>query len=232
MDEPNKKSDGGFYAVVALMFIAFVLFWLYMWTPPARAATYDIPPISSDWNAVTLDEPDGSGILANFPCYMFQCKNFVMSVEETPEESEPTEYFDLPLSYDLQDYIFELCEEYDVDPRIVFAVIQQESRCTANIKGDRGRSLGLMQIQPKWHSGRMNKLGCSDLLNPYQNVAVGIDYISELYHYGGRNRSTEWVLMAYNGGPGYANKKAAVGEVSGYAKSVLKIARNLDIVYA
>jgi soluble lytic murein transglycosylase-like protein len=145
--------------------------------------------------------------------------------------SKPTKLVNLPIGYDVQRHIFELCEKYDLDPMIVFAIIQKESRCTPNASGDGGRSSGLMQIQKKWHSGRMQKLGCNDLMNPYQNVTVGIDILVELYKYNSRSRSTEWVLMAYNAGAKYANDKVAAGEVSDYARSVLKIARGLEVTY-
>lgn len=145
--------------------------------------------------------------------------------------SEPIKLVNLPIGRDVQKHIFDSCEEHDIDPIIVFAIIQKESRCTPNASGDSGRSSGLMQIQKRWHSGRMQKLGCTDLMDPYQNVTVGIDILVELYKYNGRNRSTEWVLMAYNAGAKYANDKVAAGEVSDYARSVLRIARGLEVTY-
>lgn len=127
-------------------------------------------------------------------------------------------YFNVPLSEDLQDYIFELCEKNSIDPTIVVAMIFRESSFRASIVGDKGKSFGLMQIQPKWNQERMDRLNCQNLLDPYQNVTVGIDLISELNEKG---KSIEWVLMAYNGGQSYANKKVAKGEVSSYASKIL-----------
>lgn len=127
-------------------------------------------------------------------------------------------YFDVPLSEDLQDYIMNLCEEYGIDPAIVIAMIQKESCFTASAIGDGGNSFGLMQIQPYWHSERMNKLGCTDLLDPYQNVTVGIDLLAYLInHYDG---AVEKALTAYNQGY-YA------GTVTNYAWSVMSIAEDL-----
>lgn len=142
--------------------------------------------------------------------------NIDLSVEviEAPE----VVYFDVPLEEPLQDRIFELCEERGIDPAIIIAMIERESRFRPSIKGDHGRSYGLMQIQPKWHQKRANELGCPDLLNPYHNVTVGIDLLGDLIETGG---SLEWALMAYNGGAAYANRLAARGEVSDYAKAIL-----------
>ena len=143
-----------------------------------------------------------------------------IEVTTTVVTTEPPKvtYFDVPLSESLQDYIFEVCADYDIDPALVVAVIKKESKFKANAKGDSGRSLGLMQIQPKWHQARMDRLGCPDLLNPYDNVTVGVDILAELFDTG---KSLGWVLMAYNGGASYANKKVAAGEVSDYTRTVI-----------
>lgn len=143
-------------------------------------------------------------------------------VEEVVEE-QPT-YFDVPLDHELQDYIFELCEKYSVDPAIVVSMIYKESSFRATVMGDNGNSYGLMQIQPRWNQERMDKLGCQNLLDPYQNVTVGIDLIGELVSKG---KPIEWVLMSYNGGQSYANKKWAKGEVSEYATTVLEYSETL-----
>lgn len=143
---------------------------------------------------------------------------------KNPTKTEVT-YFDVPLSEDLQDYIFELCESYDIDPAVIVAVIWKESSYRVSVMGDNGRAYGLMQIQPRWHKDRMKRLGVDDLLDPYQNVLVGIDYLSELYH---KKDSIKWALMAYNGGPDYATKKLKAGEISSYASSVLKKAKELE----
>jgi hypothetical protein len=128
-------------------------------------------------------------------------------------------YYDVPLSEDLQSYIFELCESYGVDPSIIVAMIYRESTFKASAVGDNGNSFGLMQIQPRWFQQRMAELGITDLLDPYQNVTLGIDYVAELMASG---KSIQWVLMAYNGGPVYADQKAAEGVVTEYAETVIE----------
>jgi hypothetical protein len=139
----------------------------------------------------------------------------VVSPETTIVE---TEYYDVPLSRTLQDYIFELCEERDIEPALVIAIIERESKYEADTIGDSGDSLGLMQIQPKWHSERMTRLGAKDLLNPFDNVLVGIDILDELIDSG---NSLEWALMAYNGGNAYAYRLVSEGVISEYATTVI-----------
>lgn len=135
-------------------------------------------------------------------------------------------FFDVPLSDDLQRYIFALCAEYGLDPAIVFAVIERESSYKENTVGDNGEAFGLMQIQPKWHAERMERLGVWDLMNPYQNIHVGVDYLAEMYELG--EYSTRFMLMAYNGGPDYAERKMRDQEISEYARAVIEISRTLE----
>lgn len=140
-----------------------------------------------------------------------------IEVKALPVE-EPSPLYDVPLDADLQAHIKLTCEEQHIDPYIVLAMIWHESRWNADAVGDGGNSLGLMQVQPRWHSGRMEKLGCEDLLDPYDNVTVGIDYLAEnLRRYDG---DIAKALTAYNRGH-YA------GEITGYAKSVLEKADEL-----
>lgn len=135
----------------------------------------------------------------------------------------PTIY-DVPLGRGFQEFIRDTAEPKGVDPVLVIAVIGQESNYDGDIIGDNGSSFGLMQIQPKWHAERMERLGCEDLLNDWQNVEVGVDILAELLD---KNRGTEWALMAYNGGEPYADAMAARGEVSEYAEAVLMLAEDL-----
>ena len=152
---------------------------------------------------------------------------FVEPVVEAIESLPEKRYFDVPLSEDLQDYIFELCEERDIDPAIVIGIIERESDFRSKLMGDNGKSYGLMQVMKKWHVKRMARLGVTNLKDPYQNVLVGIDYLDELID---RGNGIEWALMAYNGGPGYANRKMAAGVVTNYARGVMGYAQNLQRV--
>lgn len=134
-------------------------------------------------------------------------------------------YLDVPLDDNLQLHIFNTCEKYGIEPELVFGVIQKESTFRPNAMGDEGCSYGLMQVQKRCHEERMARLGCTNLLDPYQNITVGVDYLAELISTG---NSIEWVLMAYNGGPGYANRNASRGVVSTYARTVLQNIENLN----
>lgn len=150
------------------------------------------------------------------------------TTEETSIETVETKlYYDVPLDRELQEHIFAVCEKYDINPALIISMIARESSFKANAMGDGGESYGLMQIKKKWHIARMEKLGVVDLLDPYQNVTVGIDYLAELLRYGD---SLEWALMCYNGGYAYADKRIADGNISDYAKGVIRMSKELILV--
>lgn len=149
---------------------------------------------------------------------------FSEDIEAELEKVDEVSYFDVPLSEDLQDHIFSECEKYGVEPAIIVAMIERESTFNESIVGDNGNSFGLMQIQPRWHKARMERLDCNNLLDPYQNVTVGVDLLAELIDMGG----LDWALMAYNGGPSYANKQVA--SVVAYRNAVMENYRGLVAV--
>ena len=135
--------------------------------------------------------------------------------------------YDVPLDADLQQHIINTSEMYGVDPAIIMAMIDTESSFRADAVGDDGRSYGLMQIQVKFHQERMQRLGVSDMLNPYENVLVGIDYLAEQI---ARGNGIEWALMGYNGGASYANEMSANGLISDYAANVLSKAGEIEML--
>lgn len=102
---------------------------------------------------------------------------------------------DIPLDGDTQAYLRAACEESGVTYELALAVIWKETGYQ-NITGDGGDSVGYMQIQPKWHWERMNRLGVDDLSEPYGNFRVGCDYLAELLS----KYDTDKALTAYNTG--------------------------------
>lgn len=112
-------------------------------------------------------------------------------------------YFDVPLSEEIQDTIFAECEKHNIDPALVVALIERESDFDVEAVGDGGRSLGLMQVMYKHHTERMTELNCGDLLDPNQNIKVGVDFLAELI---GKYDSIGEALTAYNAGEAGAYK--------------------------
>lgn len=97
----------------------------------------------------------------------------------------------------MQCYTYILCKQYGVDYSLVVALIERESSYVFDKVGDDGNSVGYMQIYESAHTDRMERLNCTNLKNPYQNVKVGIDYLAELIEKYG---TVQDALAAYNYG--------------------------------
>ena len=129
-------------------------------------------------------------------------------------------YTNIPLSARFQRHIDEKCKSYGISTNVVMATIWKESNFDIDVMGDHGEAYGLMQVQKKWHKARMKKVGATDLLNCYDNVNVGIDYLAELYKiYNGNWHKT---LMAYNGGHAYCKRRVKAGlKNSPYSRMIM-----------
>lgn len=125
-----------------------------------------------------------------------RAERIMTDVTPVPEPVETWVRYDVNLEDDLQKYIEQLCKEYEVPAPVVMAVIEVESNCDPELVGDNGNSWGLMQIYSTQHTARCVRLGAWNLLDPYMNVRVGIDYLSELLNCG---HGIEWALSWYNG---------------------------------
>ena len=136
---------------------------------------------------------------------------------EIGQEQQMQTYYDVPLEKELQDHIREVCTGNGIDMTMVLAVMEKESGYNADAVGDGEKSFGLMQIQPRWHKGRMDRLGVTDLFDPYQNIIVGADILKEL---SSKEKGDDWTIMAYNGGEQMADEHAENGTTTSYADGV------------
>ena len=124
--------------------------------------------------------------------------------------------YDVPLDDETQAFLRAACDESGVPYELALAVIRKESTFQ-NIIGDSGDSVGYMQIQPRWHKERMERLGVTDLRDPFSNFRVGCDYLAELLE----RYPLEDAMTAYNSGnPGKSD----------YAKDVISYME--DFAYA
>lgn len=133
----------------------------------------------------------------------------IVEVTESPTEStaeqvvivpveKQVEYFDVPLSKDLQDYIFTLCEQNNVPVALIMAMIETESSFRPNIISGTN-DYGLMQINSVNHEWLSEEYGITDFLDPYQNVFCGITIIAG--HLEKTDGDITKALMRYNCGP-------------------------------
>tara|TARA_Y100000389_G_scaffold142110_1_gene140069 strand:- start:1256 stop:1687 length:432 start_codon:yes stop_codon:yes gene_type:complete len=86
-------------------------------------------------------------------------------------------------------------KEFDIEKTLILSVIKKESQCSQTALGT-SDDRGLMQVIPKWHHDRMDKLGVTDLFDPMQNLRVGAHFLMSL---GVANKPYD-ALAFYNGG--------------------------------
>ncbi len=100
---------------------------------------------------------------------------------EVPSLSVSAYYYDIPLSDEKQDYVFEKCEEYDVPCELVLAVMGTESTYTEE-QISRNGDYGIMQINKVNHPQLTAELGVTDFMDFEQNVLCGVYMLSHYYH--------------------------------------------------
>ena len=194
-----------------LILIISVIGWLFMVVSVLTGMTAKADSAPQDDGRLP-----GAAVPATERCYMTE--------EEAREDYENQKisealyasgYFrdDIPLDEETQAYLRAACEESGVKYELALAVIWKETDFR-NIIGDSGDSIGYMQVQPRWHKERMERLDVDDLQEPFGNFRVGCDYIAELME----KYPLENALTAYNSGiPGKSE----------YAKEVIEYMEEL-----
>jgi soluble lytic murein transglycosylase-like protein len=115
------------------------------------------------------------------------------------------------------DLIHAKAVKYSVDPALVAAVIEQESKFHRTARSQVGAK-GLMQLMPR--TGRW--MGARDLYDPEQNIDAGVKYIKYLQaRFDGDLKKT---IAAYNAGEGNVMRYNGVppfGETQTYVRRVM-----------
>lgn len=115
--------------------------------------------------------------------------------------TETSEYYNVNLSHDIQDYLFEQCKKYNIPSALMIALIQHESGFNPNAISKTG-DYGLCQINKSNHEWLSKTLGVTDFLDPKQNILCGCYVLS--IHLRNYNNDYHKSLMAYNMGAGGA----------------------------
>ena len=154
--------------------------------------------------------------------------------EDEPQENKSSVFEqeclheEIPLDYELQRHLMDVCEEYKVPHHIALGVIQAESSFIADASN--GTCFGYMQINRTNADWLSESIGVTDLTDPYQNISSGVFILSNLFEdYGDWNKA----LIAYNYGPAGAQKHifSKGYTTTGYSRAVMAYAEDwFDVV--
>ncbi len=127
---------------------------------------------------------------------------------------------DIPTSgnQDLDRIIYEAGATQGVDPRLIHAVIWQESKYKVDARSHAGAQ-GLMQLMP----ATAKRFGCDDPDDPVENITAGTKYLRWLMKRFAGN--VELALAGYNAGEGAVDKYDGVppyNETRNYVKIISK----------
>lgn len=128
-------------------------------------------------------------------------KNITDVSGETETKSKNEKYFNVPLSHDLQKYIFKVAEKYGLPAELIIAVIQHESNFDPSVRSETSDS-GLMQINDINLEELREKLNITDINDPYQNILAGAYILARCMNQGDEINPA---LMCYN--MGYKNAR-------------------------
>lgn len=120
---------------------------------------------------------------------------------------------------DIRVYCELVGNEYNISPELLEAIAYNESRFIPTVKN--GKHYGLMQINVKIHSFRLEEYGFTedDMFDPYKNLIIAADYISDLYeNYADED---EVMLALYSGNWKAVSNYKEYGFVCSYAQTIL-----------
>ena len=141
-------------------------------------------------------------------------RNMNPKVEETEaviEENEIYSYrLDLPISYEIQDYLYKRCEEEGIEYSLALAIIECESDFTVDSIGATN-DYGLFQINGSNYYYLQRDLGIDNLLDPYQNIDCGLYMLKQYW-----TEDIHHTLMCYNAGASVGNYWWETGTTSTY----------------
>jgi soluble lytic murein transglycosylase-like protein len=149
----------------------------------------------------------------------------VKFIEKKLKSKQEKTYYNVPLSSELQQYVHKLCVQYNVDEKLVYAVMKTESGFNPN-KISKTGDYGLAQINKVNFPMLEKEIGFSNPLNPFDSSKACVYMLSQLQK---RFNNENEVLIGYNGGIGMAEQLISRGiELTDY---VIKVKNNMNTIH-
>lgn len=128
------------------------------------------------------------------------------------------------------DWVVEIAEDCENESSVCAEVLEsiafEESRFTPDVVSKNGKYIGMCQINPRWQSERMERLGVTDLKDARSNMRVAADYLKCLFE---EYEDTGTVIMIY---AGYSKANIAryeeTGKLASYVERVLERAARYE----
>ncbi|MGC8738723.1 MAG: lytic transglycosylase domain-containing protein [Candidatus Hydrogenedens sp.] len=128
----------------------------------------------------------------------------------------------------IQKIVKECSQYYQVDEKLIWAVMEVESAFNPNAVSNAG-ACGLMQLMP----ATAVEMGVTDIFDPAQNIAGGVQYLNRMLDL--FNGNIDFALAGYNAGPENVKKYKGIppfDETINYVKLVKsKLGLKLDANY-
>ena len=124
------------------------------------------------------------------------------------------------INYRLSSLIYNISEDENIDPELIYRIIWTESRFKSDCIGPVGE-IGLMQV--RYGTALSIDPGATPrrLYDPAYNIRIGIKHLKDHLHF--YRGDTRLALLAYNRGRGKVNELVNLGvnPANGYATKVL-----------
>ena len=128
-----------------------------------------------------------------------------------PSEQQSALIQNINLDATTQWAIYDVCDRDNQLFCMVMAIAWVESQHKTGTIGDGGDSIGMMQINTRWNTNRMERLGVTDLTDPVQSAMVAVDLLRELVEVYDLEIGSHELAMFYNMGPTGARRAMDAG---------------------
>lgn len=120
--------------------------------------------------------------------------------------------------------IYDVCDRDSQLFCTVMAIAWKESLYQTDTIGDGGDSIGMMQINTRWNTDRMKRLGVTNLTDPVQSSMVAVDLLRELAEVYRLEMGSHELAMFYNMGPTGAKRAMDAGTYeTAYTQEVIAL---------